>query len=65
MPLGRGRTPGNRVSTRNAIKEYLVKNKNDTKRRKMEKGKGIDIIEAVVVDEFNGETKDYDRKDSD
>lgn len=45
------------------MKKALVKNKNDTKKRKMEKQKGIDIIEPINVENSDKETEsDYDRR---
>lgn len=53
LTLGRGTMPGTRVGYRNAIKQALTKNKNDTKKIRMEKKKGIDIVYPIAVDEFD------------
>lgn len=46
------------------MKESLAKNKNDTKRLRMDK-KGIDISKPVVVHKSDEEIEDNDSKDSD
>lgn len=52
------------MSSKNAIKKSLEKNKNDTKKRRLEKRKGINIIKSVVVDESDEETESDGSKDS-